>query len=122
VSACKCDSLPEIFFLDSAPGDWLSGLNEQFSGDWKILYHCPRCGQMFSVDIWDKYQEQVVVRITNPKCWEQEADSVALRKTLLLRNRGGTEERLCIWAGCEKRRVQGMAYCLDHLWETGVRR
>ena len=32
-----------------------------------------------------------------------------------------TEEK-CVWMGCGKKKVQGLAFCIDHLHATGDRR
>ncbi len=122
MSACGCEKLPEIFFLDQAPSDWLPGLQENSSGDWKTLLRCPACGRLFSVDAWDKGHDQVAVRIANADAWKEEAASIEARKALLLGSRGGTIEETCIRAGCIKPRVRGVVYCLDHLWDAGFRR
>ena len=121
MSSCGCDNLPDIFFLDTVSDYWLGGLQAKSTGNWKKLYRCPECGHQFSVDVWDKYHHQVVVRIADSGRWEQEADSEDLRKALLLKSRGVVEEEPCVWAGCEKRRIRGVVYCLDHLWNTGAR-
>lgn len=122
MSACGCEELPEIFYVDRAPADWLSGLEERASADWKTLGRCSTCGRLFSVDVWDRYQPRVVVRIAHPERWKEEGESVEARKALLLAGRGGTDELACGWAGCDKPRVRGVAYCLDHLWDSGARR
>jgi hypothetical protein len=99
--------LPEIFFLDQAPSDWLPGLQEQASGNWKTLRRWLACGRLFAVDAWDKYHHQVAVRIANADVWEEEADPIEARKALWLGSRGGTIEVTCIWVGCNKPRCSG---------------
>jgi hypothetical protein len=122
VSPCECDRLPKTFYLDEAPDGWLGGLVEDRTGNWKTLQHCTTCNRYFSIDAWDKLQHQVVALIEEPREWEAEADSVGRRQALLLRSRGGTGEGECAWTGCHSARVRGVAYCLDHLWESGTRR
>lgn len=129
MTTCECDSLPSTFFLDEAPDGWLDRLVEDTTGDWKTLRHCNECQRFFSVDAWDKYQDRIVALIADPSHWESEADgadhradAADRRKELLLQARGGTGEGECIWAGCGGTRVRGVAYCIDHLWNTGARR
>jgi hypothetical protein len=111
-----------MFFLDEAPYGWFGRLVEEAAGDWKTLRHCGACQRLFSIDVWDKYQHQVAVSIADRAHWEAEADSVDRRKALLLRARGGIGEGECAWAGCRSIRVRGVAYCVDHLWNSGARR
>ena len=82
----------------------------------------PDLRRAFSLDVWDKYQPQVVVRVHDVDRWETETDDVATRKALLLRARGGHQDGTCGWADCTQPKVRGVAYCVDHLWSTGARR
>jgi hypothetical protein len=122
MSRCGCDALPQAFFVDEASDVWLAGLHQEALGNWKTLRRCTSCARLFSVDVRDKYQDQVVVHVVDRARWEEEGDSVSRRKELLLRSRGGTESEPCAWAGCSHPRVRGVAYCLDHLWTSGARR
>jgi hypothetical protein len=119
---CGCSARPDGFFADDAPPGFLAALGEIETGEWKTLSRCLRCGQHWSVDAWDKLQHQVVVRIGRRADWQAEADSMALRKQLLLASRGGTTSLTCAWSGCALPSVNGVVYCVDHLWTTGARR
>lgn len=122
MTACNCTDLQATFFLDEAPTGWLDRLEEIESGRWKTLRRCSDCSALFSVDVWDQGQHQVVARIEDPDRWEEEAEETDRRKALLLRSRGGYDEEPCIWAGCNEPRVHGVAFCLGHLWSAGARR
>ena len=122
MGVCKCDKLPRTFYLDEAPVGWAHDLAQETPGNWKTLRRCPACDRLFSIDVWDKYQDQVVLQIKDRASWEQEADSDDRRKELLLRSRGGADDGGCGWVGCQSARVRGVAYCLDHLWKSGARR
>ena len=122
MTGCRCEQLPETFFLDEAPPAWFEALQEEAIGDWKTLRRCPSCSRSFSVDAWDKGHHRVVVRVSDSVQWQDEAEGVERRKALLLRSRGGIETGVCAWAGCRSPRVRGVAYCLDHLWDSGARR
>lgn len=122
IMVCNCDKLQETFFLDEAPSGWLDALEELEAGDWKTLRRCSSCSALYAVDAWDKGHHQVVARLVSPERWQEEAESIDRRKALLLRSRGGADDARCIWSHCEAPRVQGVAYCLDHLWSTGARR
>ena len=119
---CSCDHVPHAFFADEAPAGWRESLQRDAQGNWKTLERCPTCGRRFALDVWDKYQPQVVIRVHDVERWETEADDVVFRKALLLRARGGHQVGTCGWADCTQPKVRGVAYCLDHLWSTGARR
>ena len=119
---CRCDRLPGAFFLDEAPPGWLESLREEATAGWKTLRRCPTCSRAFAVDAWDQGHDQVVVHVADSASWQAEADSVERRKALLLRSRGGLATGACAWADCPSSPVRGVAYCLDHLWESGARR
>ncbi len=119
---CQCNSVPTALYLDQAPAGWSEGLADVAAGNWKTLQRCTVCEALFAVDAYDKFHERVVVRIAEPSTWEAQSDSIAVRESLLLQSRGGLAGGDCICRGCAKPRVQGVVYCLEHLWETGARR
>lgn len=85
------------------------------------LYSCPECGILWAIDEWDKYQYQVVSRVKDRSTWSSD-QRIEEGKQLLLVSRGGTSDEMCIWSGCTEKRVKGVVYCLDHLWNTGAKR
>lgn len=119
--SCRCFSLPLAFFAEEAPRGFVDSLVEKaVSQNWKRLRACPVCGALWAVDEWDKYHDQVVTRVSDMSRWD--ADSEEERKGLLLRSRGGTSDEKCVWSGCKKKRVRGVAMCIDHLYATGARK
>ena len=122
MAGCSCETLAEAFFLDEAPEGWRATLRAEASGNWKDLCRCTVCVRAFSIDVADKYHHQVVVQVADVERWEEKGDSKEVRKALLLERRGGFDGGICVWAGCGRPRVRGVAFCLDHLWETGAQR
>jgi len=118
---CQCSDLPDAFYLDEGSRGFAEGLKREISGNWIWLGSCPSCGQLWALDEWDKYQDQVVTRVNNRETWNV-ADTTNLRKQLLLKSRGGLTDTNCIWAGCTAKAVKGVVFCLDHLWNAGTRR
>lgn len=113
--------MPVAFYADAAPRGFLDSLEEKaVSPRWKRLCVCPECGESWAVDEWDKYEDQMVTRVSNAQTWDE--DSEETRKRLLQESRGGLDDAPCIWAGCQKKRVRGVVYCIDHLYATGARR
>jgi hypothetical protein len=117
--SCPCSKLPSLVKVD-ADQKLMMRLAELATGNWVRLCRCRRCGQLWRVDEWDKYQIQFAVKIADSSGW-QEFDSEPLRKQFLVESRGGVTEESCNWAGCEKHRLKGVAYCVDHLYATGTR-
>jgi hypothetical protein len=118
---CNCTALPDAFYLDEGPDSFAEGLTREERGDWIRLGSCPRCGALWAVDEWERLQDQVVTRVRSREGWAG-IDATDARKQLLLESRGGLTDAECAWSGCDGRAVKGVVYCLDHLWETGVRR
>jgi hypothetical protein len=115
---CECSQLPDIVNLDDHPA--IGRFDELETGDWVRLVRCPSCQQLWSVDEWDKYQTQFAVRIPQREGW-REFDTTPFRRQYLVQARGGLTPERCIWQGCEQRRVQGVVYCANHLYQTGAR-
>jgi hypothetical protein len=118
---CKCAQLREIIDVEDAPAGFVKSLEEVAVGDWVRLMKCHHCKQYWRVDEWDKYQAQFAIKLKSDEGWET-LDVVPLQKNFLLQSRGGTTEQECKWANCTNNRVKGAAYCVDHLYETGVRK
>jgi len=115
---CECSQLSDIVKLDDQ--STIGGFEELEMGDWVRLVRCPRCGQLWSVDEWDKYQTRFAVRILQREGW-REFDAMPSRRQYLIQSRGGLTDEKCIRLGCEQRRVRGVVYCADHLYQTGAR-
>jgi hypothetical protein len=114
--------LPATFYVEEGPRGFVESLKEEdySSENWKRLYVCPECGTRWAVDEWEKYGHQVASRVRDDHRWDEESEED--RKSLLLRSRGGLTEEKCAWLGCEKKKVRGVAYCIDHLYATGARK
>ena len=118
---CKCNNLPSQFYFSDAASKFSQKLSEVAIGDWVKLYECTVCKTLWAIDVWDKYTWQVVFKISDREKWESEI-TVDKRKQLLLNSRGGLTDEICIYANCNKKRVRGVVYCLDHLYNTGARK
>ncbi|MDF7827063.1 hypothetical protein P4B35_23775 [Pontiellaceae bacterium B12227] len=118
---CQCHNLPAAFYLEEAPKGFEKTLIHKDSGNWVWLGLCSKCGTYWSVEEWDKYSYQVVVRVADKDKWKDQ-DTVAIGKNLLLKSRGGLSDDECRWAECHQKQVKGVYYCLDHLWDTGARK
>jgi hypothetical protein len=118
---CQCATLPEVIYFELKPDGFEATLVELAVGNWVKLFRCSECKQLWRIDEWDKYQTQYAAKVPSIEAWEAHVTK-ALQKQLLLHSRGGLSENICGWARCGKPAVQGVAFCIDHLYETGARR
>ena len=118
---CNCATLPDAFYLDDAPQDFVSSLTKLDSRGWTLLYQCPSCGGYWVLDKSDEDIDSAACRMTDRDQWPA-VISLDVRKALLLQFRGGITDEPCMRLGCEKKRVKGVVYCIDHLYENGGRR
>lgn len=109
-----------MYYEDVSP-EFFQTLEIRERRNWVELYQCSSCGVFWRIDVYDKYQTRYVVRIENPTLWEQ-FDSQSLEKELLVNHRGGYLESNCSMKGCPHKKVKGSAYCVNHLFEYGVRK
>jgi hypothetical protein len=119
--SCICIKLNNSIYLDDAPAIFQDTLSKISSKEWLNLHLCECCNQLWVIDEWDKYVVQVATKTDNKEDWHS-SNSIKLRKNLLLESRGGTTDEECIWADCNYSRVLGVAYCINHLYDTGARR
>src|SRR5688572_17595909 len=100
--SCKCAQLPDIVKLDDHRA--IGRFDELETGDWVRLVRCPSCQHLWSVDGWDKYQTQFVVKISQREAW-REFDTSSFAAVSHSVTRRFHDEK-CIWHGCEQRRVR----------------
>ncbi len=116
--ACTCSSLAEIEKVENH-AEFFRSLPVIATGNWVRLCRCQECAQFWSVDEWDKYQIAFARKLAGTENWEEV--SVEAQKRYLLRSRGIQEGVACIQAGCHKPALNGVVFCLDHLYRMGWR-
>ena len=116
-----CAGLPAIMYFEERPLDFTRRLEQVDAANFQRLFRCGMCGQHWRIDDWDKYQVRIAVKIADPASWLT-FDASTLEKELLLRTRGGAGTEGCAWANCPNPALAGMAICVDHLVQSGVRR
>lgn len=89
--------------------------------NWYQLYQHKIDKAFWRLDKWDKYQEQIFVRLDTSDDWI-DFDDKELRIKLLLKTRGVSDKK-CIWKDCNKSALQGLVYCERHAYEEmGIRK
>lgn len=120
MAPCSCSAVGAACYVQHLPEGMLASLTGVAQGPWMKLYRCGQCGQHWSIDAYEPYQPQVALAVSSANGWSS-ADTTGARKSLLLMHRGGTSSESCQWAGCGDNQVKGVVYCLEHLWNCGVR-
>jgi hypothetical protein len=122
---CSCEELPVYTYYDAERG--LSEKLRPFlvpvaEANWRELFRCEICGTHWRIDIEDRLQQQFVWKVGAFREDWATVEFPEEQKALLLQSRGGLTEEKCAWLGCEKKKVKGVAFCIDHLYATGTRR
>jgi hypothetical protein len=122
---CACEELPVYTYYHADHG--LSQKLRPFivsvaKSGWRELFRCEICGTHWRIDVEDKFQQQFVWKVGAFREEWASIEHVNEEKELLLQRRGGETEEKCVWAECTKRKVKGMALCIDHLYATGARK
>ena len=121
---CPCENLPDFTYY--IPGRSLSRklrpITEPVQKEnWRELVRCKVCGTFWRIDAQDKYQTRFVWRVGVLRPDWASVDFEEKQKALLLDRRGGETAETCAWIRCDRRKVNGVAYCIDHLYATGAR-
>lgn len=121
--SCKCSKYPSYLYREDLPESVISKfeVKETSMKTWKSLYECRICSQLWVIDVWEKYNPGIALKINCSNCWES-IDFTPLEKDLLLKSRGGTTNEKCIMINCVNYRVKNVVYCLEHLYQDGARR
>ena len=117
---CDCRTLPELIDITNRYSSFTKELDQIDSGDWILLMQCKSCKQMYRVDVWDKLQTIYALKITSEENWKT-AKSENLIKERIIQNRGGITEDNCVWKDCDEKQVEGSAFCVNHIYSSGVR-
>jgi hypothetical protein len=122
---CSCDELPRYTYYEASRG--LSQKIRPFvvsvaKSEWQELFRCEICGIHWRVEIEDRFQQRYAWKVGEFRDDWAGVQFIEEQKALLLQRRGGETTRGCAWIKCERMRVRGVAYCIDHLFDTGARR
>lgn len=118
---CTCSEMPNTVKGSSSDLPFKRMIEIDHKADkWINLLKCEICGQHWQVDGWDKYQTCLALKISDPVSW-QSFDDLQLRKTYLVNSRGGFSQEVCSWVGCQERCLKGLAFCVMHAYDIGLR-
>ena len=112
----------KIYYIDQ---DILKRIDSDFElidhHDWYRLYQNITDKSFWRLDHWDKYQEQVFIRLETKEKWSEYNDK-DLRIELLKKHRGTTANQ-CIWKDCDKNALKELTFCEYHAYiEIGIRK
>ena len=114
---CSCSDRPEFFDLhpDEALPDFLSDLvregerHEAGHG----LFRCSECNTLWIVD--DLSRGPLAVRAASIDDFTH-FDEKPYRRSLLIENHGGPGSEECLQAGCKKKALKDIVFCVDHAY------
>jgi hypothetical protein len=103
----------------------LATINADFTfiegAPWYELYQYKYDQSFWRLDRFDKLQEQFFLKLPTRDDWTN-YNSQDLQIELLVKTRGLTTIP-CIWEGCAKPTLQGLAFCERHAYvEMGIRK
>jgi hypothetical protein len=112
---CNCASLPDFFRRDTSKplGSSLKLVQEH---DWLQLFRCQTCGQYWQLDVPDKLQVNLAIKIAEPRFWDT-FDDKTVRLAFLTQSRGGLSGERCKWQECGAASLRGLAFCPTHAYE-----
>ena len=117
---CDCNKKTKIVNISSGYNDFIEHMDDIDFKDWLLLKQCRDCRQLWIVDEWDKYQSLYATKVQSEINWK-ESDRDSLIKEQIIINHGGLADDSCMWAGCKNRQVKGSAFCIEHMYEQGIR-
>jgi len=115
---CLCSQLEALIKVESQP-NFFDALTTIEHGNWVRLCQCQICGQLWSVDEWDKGNIAFAKKLSSSINWQ--AQDVEAQKAFLLKARGGTDNKVCAQSGCQQLCLKGVAFCIDHYFAMGWR-
>jgi len=115
---CSCSAFAEVEKVENHSA-FFASLPVIATGNWLKLCRCQSCDQLWSVDEWDKGQIAFARKLSSTENWERV--DVEAQKRYLLRSRGIQNGVACIQAGCHKPALNGVVFCVDHLYGMGWR-
>ena len=107
---CKCSKLKERV-SGYREDSYFSNFNEigQTDKGWRVILQCPKCGQLWLVDVFDKVQSLYAFKIDKPE--DSGKSFFEIHEKYLIEARGGYSHKKCMMAGCGNNALQNLAYC-----------
>ena len=121
MTMCLCGTLPTLVDADNASEGFMRTLVKIDAKNWLELFSCSGCGQLWSIEIPDKYQARYAFKVQSNDCWA-DINITDQVKQLIVASHSGLSEAPCVWSACPNYAVKGFALCADHLFEMGVRK
>jgi hypothetical protein len=116
---CVCLRQPPVVKINGDPSQLYPNFQLIARGDWRLLFRCPTCSQLWVMDEWDKFVVQFAIKVDSMENWDSVHEDKL--KPFLQQSKGGLGDAKCLWAGCNNLQLRNSAYCVDHLFALGVR-
>ena len=112
---CDCGELPFAIKIERVSSSWLRQLKLVDHKPWLTLRRCPDCGQLWQLDVIDRLQTNLGIKIASTSGWKN-YDDTAIRLQFLVNSRGGLSDEICIMQGCKNNALLTLAYCPGHAY------
>ena len=113
---CECANLPETINLESSEARFADDLSTVNKKTWLTLAKCGACGQLWQLDLIDKLQTNLAIKVPTDIDWAS-FDDKPLRTNHLIRSRGGISDKPCIVQACQNLAINSLAYCPHHAFD-----
>ncbi len=113
---CDCDQLEDIVNCgDDELQEFIQPKALRFLREkpGRRLYSCPLCDTYWQVDHMERGPQ--AIKVAEPSNWER-FDDRPYRLNFMERFHGGCGPDRCIWQGCSKFALKGMALCITHAY------
>ena len=112
---CDCLSLPAAISLWRITSGWLDHLEKIDQLTWFTLQKCRVCGQLWQLDLIDRLQTNLAIKVENSYDWIKFDDTPA-RIHYPIYSRSGLSKETCILQSCNNFALRTLAYCPHHAY------
>jgi hypothetical protein len=118
---CACEVLPTAVDITQPAFSWLTEIEVVAQKPFLSLRRCNRCGQKWQVDLVDKYQTCLAIKVDTSVEWDS-FDDKPQRVEYLVNSRGGISDEKCVIQDCKNLALRSLAYCPIHAFDyAGLR-
>lgn len=117
---CQCEAAGALVNITEWHSEFCQRLQVVEKTPRLELHQCATCMQFWRIDVEGLRNVAYAIQLETDAHWQQYDDS-GLVKAHMLKNRGGFADRVCRLDACQDHAINGSAYCLDHLYQSGAR-
>lgn len=112
---CICETKQALLHSDELQSFFANSVMMVDSTPISDLVRCRQCGQLWRCDRPKNLGGRFLMKLDHEQDWKTHRMTM-LAQTKLLENMGGMSANFCLWGNCTNYRVNGLEYCIDHLY------